>query len=112
MSDYVADTHALYWYLTGDAKLGTNAQSAFQQAEQGQGTIHVPSIVVAEMYYLMAKQGQTHLFAGVYQRLSVAAHIRFLDFRAEDILEFDALIAIPEMHNRIIAGDAHRLGLP
>jgi hypothetical protein len=64
------------------------------------------------MYYLMAKQGRTHLFVGVYQRLATAAHIRFVDFRAEDVLEFDGLTAIPEMHDRIIAGVARRLGLP
>jgi predicted nucleic acid-binding protein len=95
VSDYVADTHGLYWYLTADAALGANAQSAFQQAEQGRGMIYVPSIVVAEMYYLMAKQGRAHLFVAVYQRLTAAAHIRFVDFRAEDVLAFDALTAIP-----------------
>jgi PIN domain nuclease of toxin-antitoxin system len=112
VSDYVADTHGLYWYLTADAKLGPDAQTAFRQAEQGQGTIYVPSIVVAEMYYLMAKQGRMPLFVGVYQRLAAAAHLRFIDFRAEDVLEFDVLTTIPEMHDRIVAGVAWRLGLP
>ena len=112
MSDYVADTHGLYWYLTADAKLGTKALDAFRQAERGEGTVYVPSIAVAELYYLMVKQERAHLFAAVYQRLATAAHIQFVDFRAEAVLEFDDLAAIPEMHDRMIAAVAQRLGLP
>lgn len=67
---------------------------------------------MAEIYYLMAKQGRAHLFAPVYQQLAAAAHIRFVDFRAEDVLGFDTLTTISEMHDRIIAGVAQRLGLP
>jgi PIN domain nuclease of toxin-antitoxin system len=112
VSDYVADTHALYWYLTADAKLGAKALNAFQQAEQGAGMIYVLGIAVAEMCYLMTKQGRAHLFVTVYQRLATAAHIQFVDFRAEDVLEFDSLTMIPEMHDRIIAGVAQRFNLP
>lgn len=35
-----------------------------------------------------------------------------VDFRAADVLRFDALVAIPEMHDRIIAGVAYAMNVP
>ena len=70
MSDYVTDTHALYWYLTASPKLGANAQAAFLEGEQGQARIYVPSIVLAELYYLNVKYNQPLAFAQEYERLT------------------------------------------
>jgi len=53
VSDYVTDTHALYWYLTASPNLGANARAAFLAGEQGQARIYVPSIVLAELYYIL-----------------------------------------------------------
>jgi hypothetical protein len=50
MSEYVADTHALFWYLTAAPQLGANALAAFGEGEQGQARIYLPSIVLAELY--------------------------------------------------------------
>ena len=69
MSDYVTDTHALYWYLTASPKLGANAQGAFLNGEQGKARIHIPSIVLAELYYLNVKYRRPLEFAQEYQRL-------------------------------------------
>jgi len=41
-----------------------------------------------------------------------AEQFRFVDFRAEDVLLFDGLSKIPEMHDRIIVGVAKTLGVP
>jgi PIN domain nuclease of toxin-antitoxin system len=112
VSDCVSDTHALYWYLTARPRLGENARATFLAAEQGQAIVYIPSIVIAELYYLNAKLGQPLNFVQEFQRLSSAGQFRFVDFRAVDALRFDGLIAIPEMHDRMIAGVAHMLGLP
>jgi PIN domain nuclease of toxin-antitoxin system len=112
MSDYVADTHALYWYLTQDRKLGSQARSAFQNAEAGGGLIYVSSISIAELYYLMVKAGAVASFPALYTTLSQARHVRLVPFEAEDVLRFDALASIPEMHDRIIAGVAFQRQIP
>ena len=112
MSDYVTDTHALYWYLTASPKLGVNAQAAFLAGEQGQTLIYIPSIVLAELYFLNIKYNQPLLFAQEYERLTGSGQFRFVEFCAVDVLCFDALTAIPEMHDRMIAGVAHALQLP
>ena len=112
MSDYVTDTHALYWYLTASPKLCANAQAIFLAGEQGQTHLHVPSIVLAELYYLNIKYKQPLAFAQEYERLAEGGQFLFVDFRAADVLRFDVLAAIPEMHDRMIVGVAHALQLP
>jgi PIN domain nuclease of toxin-antitoxin system len=106
MNEYVADTHALYWYLTQNPRLGPNALSAFREGEQGKARIIIPSVVLAELYFLNIKVGVPLNFTSEFARLSGATQFIFVEFRAEDVLRFDALTAIPEMHDRIIAGVA------
>ena len=62
--------------------------------------------MLAELYYLNIKVGSPLRFANEFARLSGAAQFAFIGFRAEDVLRFDALTAIPEMHDRITAGVA------
>ena len=56
MSQYVTDTHALIWYLTGNAKLSVKAKNIFQKADIGIHQIIIPSIVLIEMVYLVEKE--------------------------------------------------------
>jgi predicted nucleic acid-binding protein len=63
VSNCVSDTHALYWYLTAHPTLGENARAAFLAAEQGQVIVYIPSIVIAELYYVNDKLGQPLDFA-------------------------------------------------
>lgn len=112
MDEYIADTHALFWYLTRLPRLGTNALEAFRQGERGEARIYVPGIVVAELYYLNEKLGQPLDFADEFARIDSAWQFAFVDFGARDVLHFESLRAIPEMHDRIIAGVALSLGCP
>lgn len=52
MNYYVADTHALFWYLIASPRLGAKALSIFKEAERGEALIYLPAIVFAELYYL------------------------------------------------------------
>ncbi|MBA3600019.1 MAG: hypothetical protein H0W45_02090 [Acidobacteria bacterium] len=45
MNEYVADTHALLWYLRNSPLLGKNASAAFDEADVGNAMIYVPAIV-------------------------------------------------------------------
>ena len=62
MNDYVTDTHALYWYLANDKKLGEEAKEIFSRATKGEVTIWISSIVIAELYWLLEKQNKADLF--------------------------------------------------
>lgn len=112
MKEYVADTHALYWYLIGSSRLTPAALAAFKEAEQGQAIVIVSSVVMAELYYLLIKQGVGGQFPLLYQQVATSGFVRFADFKADDVLLFDQTAAVPEMHDRIIAGIAYRRGVP
>jgi len=48
---YVADTHAFVLYITG--KLPERVDSIFRSAEEGESTVYIPTIVLAECLYLV-----------------------------------------------------------
>ncbi len=55
MTDYVADTHALIWYLENNPRLGSQARAAFDACDRGEIRIYVPTICQVEIVYLMEK---------------------------------------------------------
>lgn len=110
VNQYVADTHALYWYLCASPHLGANAKSAFDEAVAGRAQILVPSIVLAELFFLNEKAGNPLRFEDEFSRLASAGQFQFVPFDAEDVLDFSEDAQIPEMHDRIIAGAARRAG--
>lgn len=111
MNRYVADTNALYWHLVSSPRLSARARSAFQEAAAGNALIVVPAIVWAELYYLNEKQGRPLDFEAEYRALE-SAGFQFVSLRAEDVEEFPLDAAVPEMHDRIIAGVCRRLNAP
>ncbi len=110
MNRYVADTHALFWYLTNSSKLGPNAMRAFEEGAQGSSIIYVPSIVLAEFYLVNSKFNRPLDFGQVIQQLDSGTQYVLLSFAPYDTIDFDTDSAVPEMHDRIIAGAARRLG--
>ena len=111
-SVYVVDTNALIWYLTKNKKLSKRAASIFAAAERGETRLYVSAMVIAEMYYADKKWKLFDDFATTYAALKAKPYIRFVPLIADDVLDFDNDAAIPEMHDRIIAGVARRLGAP
>lgn len=107
---YVADTHALFWYLTASQRLGWRAKDAFAEASRGQAIIYLPAIVLAELYFLNEKLGQPFKFAIEYQRIQQSSQFVFIPIQPDDILDFDKDTLVPEMHDRFIVGVARRLG--
>jgi len=109
---YVVDTHALIWYLTGNRNLSKSALEVFRTAEKGRTQLVVSAIVIAEMYYAHQKSPLFKDFAEMYRKLKASRAYQFADFLPDDVLEFETDMAVPEMHDRIIAGLARRLGAP
>lgn len=112
MTPYVADTHALFWYLTSSPRLGDAAKAAFEEAARGEAVVLIPSIVIAELYYLNEKAGSPIDFADEYRRLASAGQFTFIPLTADDVAEFDRDRAVAEMHDRIIVGVARRHACP
>lgn len=110
MNFYVTDTHALFWYLTASPRLGLAAKAAFDEAANGNAQIFISVIVLAELYYLNRKLGQPLDFAATYSQFQKGSQYVLLSFLPDEILDFDVDQAVPEMHDRIIAGLSRRLG--
>ena len=109
---YVVDTLALIWYLLGDKKLGSRALLIFKAAEKGQTRLILSSISLAELYYANGKHKLFPDFKTVYTNIMTMPYLRFVSFDARHVIDFDRDSAIPEMHDRIIAGLAYRLNAP
>ena len=61
---YVTDTHSLIWYFNGKhSSLSPKVLSAFQQAENGDVVIYIPSVVFWEVA-LLEKRGKIALKDG------------------------------------------------
>ena len=109
MNRYVADTHALFWYLINSTELGSKARLAFVEADNGQAFTYVPAIVIAELFYLNEKKGKPLDFGAKYAALVKSKQFVLLSFYPNHILDFDACAAIEEMHDRIIVSAARRM---
>ncbi len=109
---YVVDTNALIWYLKQDEKLGDHAIVVFEAAERGETRLIISAIAVAEMYYADKKHHLFHDFREAYLSLRARPYVRIVPFAPDDVLDFDQHSGVPEMHDRIIAGLAQRIGAP
>lgn len=116
MTDYVADTHALIWYLEDSAKLGREAGAAFDACDRGELTIFVPTICLIELIYLQEKGRiprdlkkilDDHLAMGLTNFVP-ADLTRHVVTALESIPRDD----VPDLPDRIIAATAKALDLP
>jgi predicted nucleic acid-binding protein len=78
VTSYVADTHALFWYLTASPRLGSQAKAAFDRGAAGQATILIPAIVLAELHYVNEKAGRPLSFSQELAKLGQAGQFTFV----------------------------------
>lgn len=108
MNLYVADTHALFWYLAAHPRLSIKAKAAFDEAQQSFAVIYVSSIVLAELFYLNVKHNRPLDFKAEVAKMQQSTAFQFVPFEVMQTLDFDKDASVSEMHDRIIAGVARR----
>lgn len=117
MSDVLADTHAIVWYLFDPARLSAPATVAMSAAEQT-GKLLISTITLIEVNYLTGKA--TFPYAGVLPRLYTlladpTEPLEALPITVEVAQALDQVprAEIPDMPDRILAATAvaHRLSL-
>ena len=116
MPAVVVDTHTIVWYLSADPRLSANAADALDFATVAGERIHVPSIRLVELTYLVEKG-----------RLPIAARDRLihalddpttpcllapLDRMVADALELVSRLEVPDMPDRVVAATAVALRAP
>jgi len=106
MTIYMADTHSLIWAFQKPRKLGENARQAFQEIANGEAKLLIPTIVLAELIFTIENKPIQADLDGILSAIKNSPNIEFIDFDYESALKLRDLIAIPEMHDRMIVVSA------
>ena len=102
----------MFWHLTGSERLGRAARRILDRADKGDAQVVIPAIVWFELYYLNDKfRFGLDMVAELREARGNPGYL-VPPMDPGDIAEFDVLAAIPEMHDRMIAVVARRLGAP
>jgi len=112
MGTYVTDTHALLWAFTRPGKLGTQARQVYTDIGNGDSTLLVPVIVLAELIFTIENKPIQADFEVILNGLSASPNIEFVDLDFQSTLKLRELTAIPEMHDRMIVASAIKYEAP
>jgi PIN domain nuclease of toxin-antitoxin system len=115
MSVAVTDSQALIWYATGPTrKLGRRARNLFARAERGEATIYIPVLVLVEIAEAMRRGAvlSDFGFGRWSERLLASRRFSAVDLTPAVVVEAEALYAIPERGDRLIAATASHLACP
>ncbi len=106
MKTYVADTHALIFYLSEPARLGSRARRTFAEAVRGEAEIVLPVIIFAELIFAV-ERGRVKLdVASVVRQVKDTSFFQVAPLTLEHLLAIRTMTAIVELHDRIIAAEA------
>jgi PIN domain nuclease of toxin-antitoxin system len=106
LTDYITDTHSLLWAFTRPRKLGEQARLAFEAVANGEATLLIPVIVLAELIFTIENKPIQADLDKVITAIQGSPNIEFVDFDYESALQLRELTAIPEMHDRMIVAAA------
>jgi predicted nucleic acid-binding protein len=109
---YVTDTHPFVWYLAADdERLSPSAKSVFENADSAKAVVVIPAIVLAESLYLAEKGRIKAKAVEILELVESALNYRLYPLDLSVIQIAWELKKIPEIHDRVIAATARRLGL-
>ena len=116
MSQYVTDTHALYWYMMEDSRLSPKIKKIFKEADAGLHKILIPGIVLIEMVYLGEKgrisDSSVTKVLELLETTEGSYDVAPLNKETVKALQQIPREAVPDMPDRIIAATAYQMGLP
>jgi PIN domain nuclease of toxin-antitoxin system len=103
----VVDTHSVIWYLQVDRRLSRAAETSMDGALAEGHAIHVPSICLVEMVYLIEK-GRIPAVASdrvdeVVRDPDSGFQLAPLDLRVAEAIRRVARSEVPDMPDRILA---------
>jgi len=106
MTTYMTDTHSLLWAFTRPRKLGEHARRAFDEIANGESSLLIPVIVLAELIFTVENKPIRADLEHILSALRNSPNVEFVDFDYESALRLRELSAIPEMHDRMIVAAA------
>jgi len=116
MTDVVADTHAIVWYILGLEKLSQAALDAMDRATDSGDLIYVSAISIVEIRYLIDRERIPEaVLAQIAANLDApdqAIAIAPVDWSIATAIQQIDRLTVPEMPDRIIAATALSLNRP
>ena len=116
MPGVVVDTHTIVWFLSRDSRLSANARELLRSTTAAGDAIHVPSICLVELTYLVEKRrlpalAREELILALDDPESPCSLVP-LDRMVTDALESVQRSEVPDLPHRIVAATAVALRLP
>ena len=116
MPAVAVDTHAIVWYLANDIRLSKKAAEAMDLATAAGEPIHVPSICLVELTYLVEKGrlppvARERLIRALDDPDS-ACRLAPLDREVADALELIDRARVPDLPDRVVTATAIALSVP
>lgn len=99
---HVADTHALFWYLTASPRLSSKIEEIFDFAEKGQGIIVIPSIVLAELLRILEKKKKGKEFLEILRSIEKNTNYLIYPLDARTLRKLPLFSESYDLHDRII----------
>lgn len=96
---YVADAHAIAYYLRGD--LPTDADKAFRQVEREEGKMFFPAIALAEIVHVFEKTRKRKRVRAMFNKIDEYPTF-LIHALGEQVLKIVPEIELSELHDRII----------
>lgn len=109
---YVTDSHSLFWFLSEDNQLADDAKRVFEQAEAGETTIIIPTIVLAEFMRICEKKSIGNLFLSLIRQIQNSGTYATHDLSLETVLACQDSNKVTEIHDKIIVATARILDAP
>ena len=106
MPTYMTDTHSLLWAFTRPRKLGERARRAFDEIANGESSLLIPVIVLAELIFTIENKPIQADLDEILDSIQNTPNVEFVDFDYESAMRLRDLSTIPEMHDRMIVATA------
>lgn len=116
MSDVLADTHSIVWFLFDPSRLSPAADAALTTAAES-GKVTISAITLVEVNYLSGKK--TFPYSGVFPRLIALAsdpneriEVLPLTLQVAQAMDLVPRAEVPDMPDRVVATTAVAYKLP
>lgn len=113
MTPLILDTHALIWYFSEPERLSDKACECLKDAENKGLPLHLSSISIVEMIYLVEKgKMPERAFKMINKAIDEGLCVVALDNVLANAVANVARDQVPDMPDRIIAATAKHLNMP
>jgi PIN domain nuclease of toxin-antitoxin system len=102
----MTDTHSLLWAFTRPRKLGERARYAFDEIANGESSLLISVIVLAELIFTIENKPIQADLNEILDAIQNTPNVEFVDFDYKAAMRLRDLSIIPEMHDRMIVATA------